>query len=318
MWLYWCSLWVCRAILNSLNTMNTLRPRQNGRHFADDVFKWIFLNENVWISIDISLKLVPKGPIYNIQALAQIMASRRQAIVWTNDGLFCWRTWYASIGLNLTGIPPSRLLQWVRCSVPGMYTIAFLIRHCLKNLEKNEKIISNAQDQLWPDCITPYSLHKHALLTGNRLWYSFGSSRSGNRAIAGIVSGHYNEYMVPLQFNLFSMNSCWGEVATAELLLNQGWILIAPNKYIHDDVIKWKHFPRYCPFVRGIHRWPVNSPHKGQWRGALMFSLICARINFWVNNREAGDLRRHCAHHDVTVINDHVTSRPWVIRSNCF
>ena len=44
----------------------------------------------------------------------------------------------------------------------------------------------------------------------------------------------------------------------------------------HDDVIKWKHFPRYWPFVRGIHRSPVNSPHKGQWRGALIFSLISA------------------------------------------
>ena len=42
----------------------------------------------------------------------------------------------------------------------------------------------------------------------------------------------------------------------------------------HDDVIKWKYFPRYWSFVRGIHRPPVNSPHKGQWRGALMFSLI--------------------------------------------
>ena len=42
------------------------------------------------------------------------------------------------------------------------------------------------------------------------------------------------------------------------------------------DVIKWKHFPRYWPFVRGIHRSPVNSPLKGQWRGGLMFSLICA------------------------------------------
>ena len=67
----------------------------------------------------------------------------------------------------------------------------------------------------------------------------------------------------------------------------------------HDDVIKWKHFPRYWPFVRGIHRWPANSPHKGQWRGALMFSLICAGINGWVNNRGAGDLRRHRAHYDV-------------------
>ena len=70
----------------------------------------------------------------------------------------------------------------------------------------------------------------------------------------------------------------------------------------HDDVIKWKHFPRYWPFVRGIHRWPVNSPHKGQWRGALAFSVIWAWINGWVNNGEAGDLRRYRAIYDVTVM----------------
>ena len=61
-------------------------------------------------------------------------------------------------------------------------------------------------------------------------------------------------------------------------------------------------FPRYWPFVRGIHRWPANSPLKGQWGGALMFSLICAWINGWVNNREAGDLRRHRTHYDATVM----------------
>ena len=71
---------------------------------------------------------------------------------------------------------------------------------------------------------------------------------------------------------------------------------------MHDDVIKWKHFPRYWPFVREIHRSPVNSPHKGQWHGALMISLICAWINAWVNNREAGDLRRYRANCDVTVM----------------
>ena len=72
--------------------------------------------------------------------------------------------------------------------------------------------------------------------------------------------------------------------------------------FYYDDVIKWKHFPRNWPFVRGIHRSPVNSPHKGQWRGALMFSLICVWINYWVNNREAGDLIRHRAHYDVIVM----------------
>ena len=69
----------------------------------------------------------------------------------------------------------------------------------------------------------------------------------------------------------------------------------------HDDVIKWKKFPRYWPCVRGIHRPPVNSPHKGQWRGALMFFLICAWTNGWVNNRDADDLRPYRAHYDVTV-----------------
>ena len=54
--------------------INTLRPRQNDRCFADDTFKRIFLNENIIISIKISLKFVPEGPINNITALVQIMA----------------------------------------------------------------------------------------------------------------------------------------------------------------------------------------------------------------------------------------------------
>ena len=57
--------------------LNTLRPRQNGRHLADVIFKCIFLNENIWISIKISLKFVPNGPIDNMAALVQIMAWRR-------------------------------------------------------------------------------------------------------------------------------------------------------------------------------------------------------------------------------------------------
>ena len=70
----------------------------------------------------------------------------------------------------------------------------------------------------------------------------------------------------------------------------------------NDDVIKWKHFPRYWPFVWEIRWSPVNSPHKGQWRGALMFSLICLWINGCANSRDVGDLRRHRAHYDVIVM----------------
>ena len=93
----------------------------------------------------------------------------------------------------------------------------------------------------------------------------------------------------------------WVVPATiSSLLCNKPWA-------VRDDVIKWKHFPRYWPFVRGIHRSPVNSRHKDQWRGALMFSFMLAWINGWANNGDAGDLRIHRAHHDVTVM----VSMPW-------
>ena len=78
--------------------------------------------------------------------------------------------------------------------------------------------------------------------------------------------------------------------------------------FLPDDVIQWKHFPRYWPFVRGIHQAPGNSPHKGQWRGALMFST---RTNGCVNHLEACDMRHHRAHYDVTVM---VSSPEWWIK----
>ena len=80
------------------------------------------------------------------------------------------------------------------------------------------------------------------------------------------------------------------------------WCAKWPCSNEHDDVINWKHFPRYWPFVRGINLSPVSSPHKGQWRGALMFPLICSWINVWASNREGGDLKRHRAHYDITVM----------------
>ena len=68
----------------------------------------------------------------------------------------------------------------------------------------------------------------------------------------------------------------------------------------------WRHqmesFPRYWPFVRINHPSPVDSSHKNQWHGVLMFSLICAWTNGWANNRDASDFRRHGAHYDVTVM----------------
>ena len=79
------------------------------------------------------------------------------------------------------------------------------------------------------------------------------------------------------------------------------WYFSVECNYSHDDVITWRHFPHYWLFVRGIHRSPVNSPHKGQWCGALMFSLICA-LNKWLSKQSwdwwfetpSRSWRRHC------------------------
>ena len=96
----------------------------------------------------------------------------------------------------------------------------------------------------------------------------------------------------------------------------------AINMELDNDEVLWlwvvfmmtssngKKIPRYWPFVRGIHRSPVNSPHKGQWCGAPMFSLICAWISAWINNREAGDLRRHGTHYYV-IVNWLSTPQTW-------
>ena len=94
----------------------------------------------------------------------------------------------------------------------------------------------------------------------------------------------------------------WNKPATKSLTCS--------DNYYH--LTWWCHqmetFSAFLALCTGIHRSPVNSPHKGQWHGALKFSLISAWINPWVNNHEACDLRRHRAHYDVTVMTNH--SRP--------
>ena len=95
-----------------------------------------------------------------------------------------------------------------------------------------------------------------------------------------------------------TLSSLWDHPSSGYHIVYECWGLKAQ----HDYVFKWKHFLRYWPFLRGIHRSPVNSLHKGQWRRDLMFSLICAQINGWVNNREAGDLRHHRTHYDIIVM----------------
>ena len=91
------------------------------------------------------------------------------------------------------------------------------------------------------------------------------------------------------------------------------WLSICTQYFKHDDVIKWKAFPCYWPFVRVIHLSPMDSPHKHRWRGTLMSSMICAWINSWLNKRKAGDTRRHRAHYDVIVLPWQEAASVWII-----
>ena len=87
---------------------------------------------------------------------------------------------------------------------------------------------------------------------------------------------------------------------------------------LYDHVIKWKHFPHYWPFMWVIHQPTVNSPHQGQWGGVWWVLFIRAWINGWVNNHQAGYLRRHRAHYDVIVMGTPVTCRAESIRTDIF
>ena len=108
--------------------------------------------------------------------------------------------------------------------------------------------------------------------------------------------------MIWYHLNLWFAFLCYYPSSCTPMVNTKNGINMEPIIFTHEVVTKWKHFPRYWPFVHGIHHSPVNSPHKGQWRGALMFSLICTWTNCWANNGDAGDLRRHRAHYDVIVL----------------
>ena len=98
--------------------LNTLRPRQNGRYFADDIFKCIFFNENIWISLQISLKFVPKVQITNISALVQRMVWRRGILQCCS---FLYIVSFCDLLFTMTGIceisPNKRNLAKFRASI---------------------------------------------------------------------------------------------------------------------------------------------------------------------------------------------------------
>ena len=232
-----------------------------------------FLDEKFGISILILLKFVHKGLIDNNSVLVQAMAWRRTGNKPLPEPI-------------LTSSPTHICGNWGRCA---KLTISrnelqwnwFKINNNKKPFMKMH-VVCKQEVMFVFASITFYILRHFADAVFKCIYVCQNLTE-----MHFLARGPYSELILSMNMRqTFIRNSddpfCW-----------HPW---------DDDVIKWKHFPRYWPFVRGNPRSPVNSPHKAQWHGALTFSLICAWINRWVNNREAGDLKRHCAHYDVIVM----------------
>ena len=114
-----------------------------------------------------------------------------------------------------------------------------------------------------------------------------------------IGSGHE---LGPNRYQCITLRPWWHSHTTPEGVTMPQVVQSFPKSIIMMTPSNGNIFPRYWPFVRGIHRSSVNFPYKGQWRGALMFSLISAWTNGRVKNRDAGDLRHHGVNHNVTMM----------------
>ena len=218
---------------------------------------------------------------------------RRQAIIWTNDGILL----IGPLGTNFSEIS-IKILSFSFTKIRSKVSSAKWRPFCLglnvlnRLTEYSGRMTSVSRLVIWLIALPGYQ----------QLWYWFCAE------------------WIFLSSTAVNFSNLWhvGECESVVLPDGKMWP-VTPHAMMlggippsitawgvqcasHDDVIKWEHFPRYWPFVRGIPRSPVNSPHKGQWRGALMFSLNCVWINGRISDREAGDLGRYRAHYDVIVM----------------
>ena len=143
---------------------------------------------------------------------------------------------------------------------------------------------------------------------GTNMGSSWGRQDPGGSHVGPI---NFGIWIIPLEENVYNYTGITGfktvaahefSVALPDNQKPRYWICISDRSLSHDDVTKWSHFPCYWPFVKGIHRLRVGSPHKGQSNGALMLFVICAWTNAWANNLYAYELRRLGTHYDINVM----------------
>ena len=200
--------------------VNTSRPRQNGRRVADDSFKYISLNENVWIPIKISLKFVPKGPINNIPALVQIMAWCRPGNKPLSEPMM------VSLPTHICVTRPQWVNTWKSCQI------------------------------LW-DCVCHVTWWYHDMETPSALLtHCEGNPPVDPHKVPAVMETVEQTFEGPSTWGAMMLlwHHCNGTMLSVFQVIRS---LVPGTHHIHDDVIKWKYFPCYWPFVPGIHwsRW---------------------------------------------------------------
>ena len=161
-----------------------------------------------------------------------------------------------------------------------------LVRDCRKKTRPiNTKFLTKIHWRIWVEKGRPHEHHRLAIgiILCGLCW----------TILCAVILSIWNSAIEICSFvrvSLIGRSSGAGEILDGCALLG----------HEHDDVINWQHFPRYWPFVRGIHRSPANSPHTQRRSFDVFFDL--RPNNGWVNNSKAGDLKRHHAHYDAIIM----------------
>ena len=247
-------------VLPCATFLNTLRPRLNGHLFADDIFKCIFFIENVWISIKISLKFVPKGPINNIPALVQIMAWRRPGDKTLSEPMM------VSLRTYICVTRP----QWVKFRI-----IILSVQSCLIQLWLDWWRVSEVIDQYNHIYICYYldqynlvlitSLHRlNKILTS---WY-FVVAAADCSSVTTVSSSEHCDACD----GVWELGSCEGKEFNCDVIMttmsSQITSLTINSSIVYSGAYQRKYqSSASLAFVRGIHRDRWIPRTKVQWRG---------------------------------------------------
>ena len=237
-----------------------MRPKQNGRYYADDIFKCVFLNENTWISIHISLKFVPRSRIDNISSIG------------SDHGLEHFQRYWPFV----RGIHRSSVNFPHKRPVAQSFDI-FSDLHLNKRLSKQSRHwwFETPSRSLWLHCDV---IPTNDVVMASRWRFEHGSSRWNIHQIG--CQFQYNPAMIPMilmkpfkhyDWKIFSKHrplDCSSHIYYSDVMMSAMASQTIGISIVYSSVCpgvdQRKHqSSASLAVVRGIHRWPVNSPHKG-------------------------------------------------------